>query len=140
MQIDAEKPDLPLDAPRNLGPFRLRVDPARAAAYARETGGDGSSVPLSYPALWLMEPALSAPVREICATLDAVPVHEAQSFAYETPLLSGESYDVRVLLRCEATPPRIVIDATISALDGATVARIETTLRLVPRAGLGAAP
>ncbi|HEY8161767.1 MAG TPA: hypothetical protein VIF34_05800 [Methylocystis sp.] len=140
MQIDVENPDAPLDALRNLGVFRLRVDPARAKAYARETGGNASSVPLSYPAIWLMEPALFAPVRDICAALNVVPVHEAQSFAYETPLLSGESYDVSVSLRREATPPRIVIDATIFALNGVIVARIETMLRLVPGAGHGAAP
>lgn len=126
------------DAPAILGPYRLRVDPERAAAYARETGGDGKTVPLSFPAVWLMEPVLFAPVREICAALDVVPVHESQSFAYETPLTLGARYDVSVSLRREETPPRLIVDATIFALDGARVGRSETMLRLVPRAGLGA--
>src|SRR5512141_2877373 len=127
------------DAPRALGPFRLRVDPAQAAAYSRETGGDGSSAPLSFPAVWLTDPTLFDPVRDLCAALDVVPVHESQSFAYETPLVSGESYDVSVAMRREERPPRLVIDATIAALDGETVAKSETMLRLVPRAGFGAA-
>jgi hypothetical protein len=126
------------DAPTRLGTYRLRVDPERVAAYSRETGGDGESVPLSYPAVWLTEPRLFEPVRELCAALDVVPVHESQSFAYEAPLLAGESYDVDVTLRREASPPRLGIAAAIAALDGAPVGRSETMLRLVPRAGLGA--
>jgi hypothetical protein len=128
------------DAPTNLGTHRLRVDPDRVAAYSRETGGDGTSPPLSYPAVWLTEPRLFDPVRELCATLDVVPVHESQSFTYEAPLVAGESYDVSLTLRREATPPRLVICAAIAGLDGALVGRSETMLRLVPRAGFGAAP
>jgi hypothetical protein len=131
---------MPIDAPQSLGPFRLRVDPARAAAYSRETGGDAASVPLSFPAVWLTDPTLFDSVRSLCAALDVVPVHESQSFSYETPLVAGDSYDVNVAMRREETPPRLVIDATIAALDGKAVARSETMLRLVPRAGFGAAP
>ncbi|WP_457795585.1 hypothetical protein [Methylocystis sp. S23] len=130
---------MPIDAPQSLGPFRLRVDPARAAAYSRETGGDAASVPLSFPAVWLTDPTLFDSVRSLCAALDVVPVHESQSFSYETPLVAGDSYDVNVAMRREETPPRLIVDATIRALDGATVARSETMLRLVPRAGFGAA-
>jgi hypothetical protein len=131
---------MPPDAPRSLGPFRLRVDPAQAEAYSRETGGDAAGVPLSFPAVWLTEPTLFDPVRDLCEALGVVPVHESQSFAYETPLVAGVSYDVSVAMRREETPPRLVIDATIHALDGAQVATSETMLRLVPRAGFGAAP
>jgi hypothetical protein len=130
---------MPPETPATLGPFRLRVDPARAAAYARETGGNESRAPLCYPALWLTEPALFAPVRDLCEALDVVPVHEAQSFSYETPLVVGASYDVRAALRREETPPRLVIDATITTPEGRAVATSETMLRLVPRAGFGAA-
>lgn len=127
------------DAPIALGPFRVRVEPARAAAYARETGADGASVPLCYPAVWLTEPPLLAAVRAICEAQDVVPVHESQSFAYHAPLRAGESYDLAVSMRREATPPRLTLDATVAALDGAICARIETMLRLVPRKGFGGA-
>ncbi len=131
---------MPTDAPQTLGPFRLRVDPARAQAYSREIGGDGGDVPLCYPAVWLTDPALFTTVRELCDALEVVPVHESQSFAYERPLVAGESCDVAVTMRREETPPRLVVEASIAAADGAPVARSETMLRLVPRAGLGGSP
>ena len=127
------------DAPITLGPLRLRVDPARAAAYAREIGADENRVPLAYPAVWLMEPALSAMVHDLCATLDVVPVHESQSFAYEAPLAMGESYDVGVTITQTEKPPRLTLAATIVDVSGAQIAQIETMLRLVPRTGLGGA-
>ncbi|QGM96465.1 hypothetical protein [Methylocystis parvus] len=129
---------MPPDA-QSLGPFRLRVDPAQAEAYSRETGGDGSSVPLSFPAVWLTDATLFDPVRALCAALDVVPVQESQSFSYETPLVAGESYDVSVAMRREETPPRLVIDAIIATPGGASVATSETMLRLVPRTGFGGA-
>ncbi len=131
---------MPLETPTTLGPFRLRVDPSRALAYSREIGGDGGDVPLCYPAVWLTDPALFTAVRELCDALEVVPVHESQSFAYEKPLAAGESYDVSVAMRREETPPRLVVEASIAAADGAPVARSETMLRLVPRAGLGGNP
>ena len=132
--------ETPTETPaKTLGPFRLRVDSDRASAYARDIGDDGASVPLSFPAVWLTDPAMFDPVRDLCAALDVVPVHESQSFAYDAPLVSGESYDVSVTMRREETPPRLVIDAAIATLGGVQVAKSETMLRLVPRAGFGAA-
>jgi hypothetical protein len=128
---------MPPDETLTLGPFRLRVDPARAAAFARETGGDVARVPLSFPAVWLTDPAMFEPVNAMCEELAVVPVHESQSFAYEAPLIAGDDYDVTVSMRREETPPRLVIEAAISALDGALVAKSDTMLRLVPRAGFG---
>jgi hypothetical protein len=124
------------DAPLQIGPLRLTVDPDRARAYAIETGGDGATAPLAYPAVWLTEPRLAEVVNGICADLDVVPVHESQTFSYDSPLVAGESYDVIVALRREETPPRLIADATIVTTTGAPAARIETMLRLVPRAGL----
>lgn len=128
-----------LEPPLALGPFRLCVDPARAAAYARETGCDDASVPLAYPAIWLAEPSLFSVVRDLCAELDVVPVHESQSFSYEAPLVAGKSYDLSVSITREETPPRLTMTATVATPDGETCARIETMLRLVPRAGFGSA-
>ncbi|MGE5388436.1 MAG: hypothetical protein ACM3NE_06070 [Hyphomicrobiales bacterium] len=127
------------DAPSILGPFRFRVDPDRAAAFAREIGADEKSVPLSYPAIWIADPKLFDPVRDFCAAAEVVPVHESQSFSFSSPLRAGAEYDVTVTLRREETPPRLILDASIASIDGAPVARSETMLRLVPRAGFGAA-
>lgn len=129
---------MPPEAPATLGPFRFRVDPDRAAALSRETGGDGASVPLSYPAVWVADPRLFDPVRELCAALEVVPVHESQSLAFEAPLLAGADYDVTVTLRREETPPRLILEAAIAGAGGERVATSETVLRLVPRAGFGA--
>ncbi len=130
---------MPIDPPKTFGPFRLRVDPVRAAAFAREIGADEREAPLAYPAIWIVDPELFQPVREICAMLDVVPVHESQSFSYAAPLALGALYDVSLALRREETPPRLIVDATIAALDGETIACSETMLRLVPRSGFGGA-
>jgi len=130
---------MPSDPPLALGPFRLRVDPARAAAYAQETGGDGASVPLAYPAVWLAEPSLFSVVQDVCAKRDVVPVHESQSFFYDAPLVAGESYDLSVTMSSEETPPRLTMVGTVATPEGEPCARIETILRLVPRAGFGSA-
>jgi hypothetical protein len=130
---------MPPETPATLGPFRFRVDPERAAAFARETGGDGQGVPLAYPSIWITDARLFDPVRALCAAEGVVPVHEGQSFSFEAPLRVGADYDVTVALRREATPPRLILDAAIAGTDGALVARSETTLRLVPRAGFGGA-
>ena len=122
-----------IDTPLTIGPLRLTVDPVRAEAYAREIGADSARVPLAYPAVWLSEPALSKIVADVCEKLAVVPVHESQAFAYDKGLSAGESYDVTVTLRREETPPRLIADALIAATTGASVARIETMLRLVPR-------
>jgi hypothetical protein len=121
-----------------LGPFRFAVDAARAAAFAREIGADERRVPLSYPAVWIADPRIFDPVRDLCAAEDVVPVHESQSFNFDAPLQAGADYDVRVTLRREETPPRLILDAQIDDATGAPVAKSETMLRLVPRAGFGA--
>jgi hypothetical protein len=55
------------------------------------------------------------------------------------PLVAGESYDLRVTMSREATPPRLIMAATVATPGGESCARFETLLRLVPRAGLGSA-
>lgn len=126
-------------SPEALGPFRVSVDVARVQAYARETGYEGAGVPLCYPAVWLTEPQIHAAIHEICEQEDLVPVHESQSFSYDAPLRVGESYDLAVTMRREATPPRLVLDATIATPAGAPCARLEAMLRLVPRSGFAGA-
>lgn len=127
------------EEPILLGPIALAVDPEKARAFARETGHDGAGVPVAYPALWLTEPAIYDPVRRLCAELDVVPVHESQSFAYEQPLLAGETYVLNATLRRMPKPPRLILEAALATPDGAPVGRIEAMLRLVPREALSGA-
>lgn len=123
-----------------LGPFPVMVDAERAAAYGAEAGlaprADGCA-PLCFPAVWLSAPDIRAAIARVCAEADSVPVHESQSFDYDSPLRVGESYDLSLTLRREAAPPRLVIEAVVAAPGGEVCARIETMLRLVPRGGFG---
>jgi hypothetical protein len=115
------------------------VDPERARAYGRETGFTGEGIPSSYPAVWLAEPQVRAVIAKVCEAEESVPVHESQSFTYAAPLRAGEGYDFSVTFRREATPPRLVLDATATALSGELRARIETVMRIVPRAAFESA-
>ncbi|MFM8860209.1 MAG: hypothetical protein ACKOEW_08985 [Methylocystis sp.] len=117
----------------SLGPLRLQVDPVRAKTYALETGGDGLSAPLTYPAIWLTEPGLLKIIQELCQSQDVIPVHESQSFFYSLELTLGESYDLYVLLKRVTDPSRLIIEATIKTTTNELVATIETILRLVPQ-------
>jgi hypothetical protein len=131
MTADAAAEWTPLCAP-----MRVAVDAAQAARYAREIGADPSAAPLSFPAVWLAQPVLRAAIAQICEEADAVPVHEAQRFQYAAPLTLGAHYELAVALRREEKPPRLVLQATVTTPEGAPVGRCETTLRIVPRAGL----
>jgi hypothetical protein len=118
--------------------MRVRVDAARAAEFARETGfcANFDGAPSSYPALWLTAPAIHGAIMQICAQADSVPVHESQHFAYEAPLRLGADYDLAVSMRREEKPPRLIVEAVLATPDGAPVGRFETLLRLAPRAAL----
>lgn len=125
------------DAPgAALGPFRVSVDKEREAEFRREIGlaSRGNEVaPVTFPAVWLSSPEIHAIIAHALADEDVVPVHESQNFAYVAPLRVGESYELNVALRRDQTPPRLVVEATVAALDGEPRLRIETMLRIVPR-------
>jgi len=123
----------------DFGPPReVVVDAAAAEIFARETGVglEGDRAPIAYPAVWLAQPRLRDAIAQICAEADALPVHESQRFAYETPLRQGVRYVLAVAGRREAKPSRLVLDATLCDDAGAVVGRFETVLRLVSRADL----
>jgi hypothetical protein len=130
--------------PLALGPFRVDVDADRAAAYRRETGcrdlGVDAFAPIAYPAVWLSSPEIYAAISLVCDSCDSVPVHEAQSFSYKSRLRQGETYELRVKMRRDDNPPRLILDASVKSLSGEDCARIETMLRLVPRSALTSGP
>ncbi len=133
---------MPGEGGLSLKPVRVRVDAARAADFAGETGfAEGAGVvPFTYPAVWLSEPRLHGAIMEICASADSVPVHESQQFDYVTPLRMDVDYELRVSMRREETPPRLHVDALLTMTDGAPVGRFETLLRLVSRAAFAGGP
>jgi hypothetical protein len=122
-----------------LGPFRVCVEKEREAAFRREIGcaaETNGEAPVSFPAVWLTLPEIRAALSQECAKMDAVPVHESQSFSCLAPLRVGESYDVTVAVRREAAPPRLILDAAIATPSGELCARVEALVRIVPRSGL----
>lgn len=127
------------DAPVGLGPFRVVVGKEREAAFRREIGfalREDGTAPASFPVVWLTSPEIHAVIARELGSENAVPVHESQSFAYEAPLRVGESYEMRVALRREPTPPRLIIEALVATLSGEPRARIETMLRIVSRSNI----
>jgi len=126
-------------APIDFGPpMEVVVDAALAQRFARETGvpPEGDAAPIAYPAIWLAQSRLRDRIAQICAETDALPVHESQRFAYEAPLRLGVRYLLAVAARRETKPSRLVLDATLSDVQGGAVGRFETVLRLVSRADL----
>lgn len=121
-----------------LGPIRVCADEEQVARYRRETGfGDTPEqiVPVAFPAVWLTSGAVRGAIRGELEGDDAVPVHESQSFEYFAPLRVGESYDITIAMRREQTPPRLVLNASVSTIDGDLRLHAETLLRIVPRPG-----
>jgi hypothetical protein len=119
-----------------LGPFRVCADEERVLRYRRETGFVDSRekiVPVAFPGVWMTTSAVGDAIRDALAGEDSIAVHESQSFQYAAPLRVGESYDLSVSLRREASPPRLVLNASVTTPAGEPRLRAETLLRIVPR-------
>jgi hypothetical protein len=61
-----------------------------------------------------------------------LPVHEAQSFAYERRLEIDSDYVIAVELRRAADPPRLFVHVAISTPLDVLFGRLDAVLRLVP--------
>lgn len=121
---------------RRAGPLRVSAAPEAIAAFRRETAwSDAEEIerlppPASFPVVWMRLPEIGEPIRAAAAEI-GLPVHEAQTFTYERPLQSGRDYDLMLELRREAAPARLIATAEVFDLDGAFIARIVSTLRLI---------
>jgi len=60
-----------------------------------------------------------------------LPVHEAQSFAYESSLRIDTDYVLAVEIGSSDKPPRLIVTMVVSTLEGEVCARLETVLRIV---------
>lgn len=120
--------------PLRLPAIMVRTEPDTLANFCRETGAlpiEGL-VPLTYPFCWLTLPALRPMIRQMIGGDGFVPVHEAQSFAYERRLEIDSDYVIAVELRRAADPPRLFLHAEISTPQGEICGRLDAILRLVP--------
>ncbi len=80
---------------------------------------------------WLASPEVRAATTAMVPA-DVALVHEAQTFAYDAPLLAGEPYAMTLAAHRESDPERLVLAGSIAGADGARVATLETVLRLFP--------
>ena len=117
-----------------LPPIRVRTGASEVAGFLRETGDTRTSgfVPLVFPVRWLGLPAVRGLILQLTGGEGFLPVHEAQSFAYERELRIETDYVLAVEARRAAKPPRVILKMAISTGEGENCARVETVLRIVP--------
>ena len=114
-----------------LGVFPVRGTASEADAFRLAIGQPpgGVALPLTFPMRWLAAPEVRA------ATTGMVPddvalVHEAQTFEYDAPLLTGEPYALTLVAHRESGPDRLVLAGSVATIDGTRMAWVETVLRL----------
>jgi hypothetical protein len=88
-------------------------------------------VPLTFPCRWLALPALRGLILQLIGGQGFLPVHEAQSFAYEHELRIETDYVLAVEARRTAKPPRLTLKMAVSTGQGEICAHLETVLRIV---------
>jgi len=117
-----------------LPPIRVRTEAGEVAGFLRETGGarTGGFVPLTFPARWLALPAIRGLILQLIGGDGLLPVHEAQSFAYEHELQIETDYVLAVEARRTAKPPRLTLKMAVSTGQGEICAHLEAVLRIVP--------
>lgn len=112
-----------------LGPFAVSAEAAEVAAFRRAARIEADTLPFTWPIRWLARPEIRAALVDLMPD-GVVPFHESQTFDYAAPLQAGAAYALEVAARHESGPPeRIVVEGRVVE-DGATVATIETVLRL----------
>src|ERR1700719_1805748 len=106
---DEMAPEPSADAPVRLPPIQVRTGAGEVAGFLRETGGDrpGGFVPLTFPVRWLALPAVRGLILQLIGGQGFLPVHEAQSFAYERELRIETDYVLAVEARRK--PPRLTL-------------------------------
>jgi hypothetical protein len=131
---DAMAPEPSEDAQVRLPPIRVRTKRDEVEGFLRETGGapTGGFVPLTFPVRWLALPAIRGLILQLTGGQGFLPVHEAQSFAYEHELRIETDYVLAVEARRTAKPPRLTLKMAVSTGQGEICAHLETVLRIVP--------
>ena len=114
---DAMAPEPREDAPVRLPPILVRTGASEVAGYLRATGGDLTLgfVPLTFPFRWLALPAVRGLILQLIGGQGFLPVHEAQSFAYEHELRIETDYVLAVEARRTAMPPRLTLKIAVSS-------------------------
>ncbi len=126
---------------QRAGPLRVSAPADVVRAFRRETGWreEDGPPPASFPVVWMRLPEIGEPIRAAAQEI-GLPVHEAQLFDYARPLETGASYDLRLEMRRQSNPMRLIATAEIFDLSGAFVARVVSTLRLIDPATVAPLP
>lgn len=121
-------------APVGFPPITVRTWRGDVEAFSRATGQaqESGAVPLAFPFRWLALPAIRAFIVRSAGGEGFLPVHEAQSFAYERPLQIDADYVLAGEARRSASPPRLSLRMTVSTPQGESCLGFETVLRIVP--------
>lgn len=120
------------DASGRLDDVVVRADAAAVAAFRRAAcfEEDGEAVPATFPFRWLTLPVVRPTLSRMIGD-GVVPVHEAQSFAYERPLALDAEYRVGFVFRRSSAPDRLTVTASIETPDRQVCGGFEMVLRLV---------
>jgi hypothetical protein len=118
-----------------LGPFAVRTDSTTIDEFQCACGGVPlpGRVPVIFPIRWLALPEIRARLAEALRT-DLVPIHESQSFTYDSRLDRDRDYFLTVALTRASEPERLTLRGTVATPEREVCVRLETVLRLV---GLG---
>jgi hypothetical protein len=121
------------DPPVRLPAIKVWTESGEVAGFLRGTGGTGTGdfVPLTFPFRWLALPAVRGVILQMLGGDGFLPVHEAQSFAYERSLRLDTGYVLDVEIEASEKPPRLIVKMTVSSTEGEICARLETVLRIV---------
>jgi hypothetical protein len=121
------------DAPLRLPAIKVWTERGEVAGFLREAGGTGTGdfVPLTFPFRWLALPAIRGAIMQMLGGDGFLPVHEAQSFAYERSLRLDAGYVLDVEMEGSEKPPRLIVKMAVSSTEGEICARLETVLRIV---------
>jgi hypothetical protein len=133
-RVAALAPEPSEDTLIRLPPIRVQTGAGEVAGFLRETGDSrtGGFVPLTFPVRWLGLPAVRGLILQLTGGEGFLPVHEAQSFAYEHELRIETGYVLAVEARRATKPPRVILKMAVSTGEGEACARVETVLRIVP--------
>ncbi len=117
-----------------LGTFAVDGTAAEAGAFRAAIGlpvdAALATLPLTFPMRWLVLPAVRTALAAMVPEHDLVLVHESQEFDYATPLLVDTRYTVSFTAHRKTDPAQVIVGGTIATEGGATVATLETILRL----------
>jgi hypothetical protein len=120
-----------------IGPVEAKIDAGEVAAYARATALDeppvlDGTVPATFPSVWLWHPLAADAIATASGDGKRVPLLIAQRFEYHGPMSIGATYRFTIQRFTDPDDPALLaIEADVYGLDGAPVATVWASYRMV---------